>query len=150
MKLAEALQERADLNRLIEQLKARLMNNAIVQEGDAPAEDPAELLAELDRSVERLRELISRINATNCAAMAEGESLTALIARKDCLTIKLGAYRDFVREASQTARRATKTEIRIVSTVNVREIQRTVDALSKELRIVDNRIQEANWKTELQ
>ena len=49
MKLAEALQERADLNRRIEQLRARLENNALVQEGESPAEDPSELLAELDR-----------------------------------------------------------------------------------------------------
>lgn len=33
MKLAEALQERADINRNIEQLKNRLNNNVLVQEG---------------------------------------------------------------------------------------------------------------------
>ncbi|MEO2800040.1 DIP1984 family protein, partial [Flavonifractor plautii] len=36
MKLAEALQERADLNRNIEQLKNRLSSNALVQEGEQP------------------------------------------------------------------------------------------------------------------
>ena len=42
MKLAEALQERADLNRQIEQLKFRLANNAITQEGEAePQRGPA-------------------------------------------------------------------------------------------------------------
>ena len=45
MKLAEALQERADLNRQIEQLRSRLSHNAIVQEGEGPAEDPGDLLA---------------------------------------------------------------------------------------------------------
>ena len=43
MKLAEALQERADLNRAIQQLENRLSNNALVQEGERPAEDPQEL-----------------------------------------------------------------------------------------------------------
>ena len=33
MKLAEALQERADLNRKIEQLKSRLNNNVLVHDG---------------------------------------------------------------------------------------------------------------------
>lgn len=33
MKLAEALQERADINRNIEQLKNRLNHNVLVQEG---------------------------------------------------------------------------------------------------------------------
>ena len=37
MKLAEALQERADLNRRIEQLRNRLENSALVQEGERPA-----------------------------------------------------------------------------------------------------------------
>ena len=38
MKLAEALQERADLNSKINELRCRLGNNATVQEGEAPAE----------------------------------------------------------------------------------------------------------------
>ena len=49
MKLAEALQERADLNRRIQQLQQRLNNNAIVQEGEAPVEEPQALLTELER-----------------------------------------------------------------------------------------------------
>ena len=40
MKLAEALQERADLNRKIEQLSDRLEANVLVQEGEVPLEDP--------------------------------------------------------------------------------------------------------------
>lgn len=149
MKLAEALQERADLNRLIEQLKSRLLNNALVQDGETPAEDPSELLLELDKSIERLEQLISRINLTNCSTIVNGKSLTELIARRDCLTIKLNAYQNFTHQASQTAYRATKTEIKIFSTVNVREIQKTSDMLSKELRLLDNKIQETNWQTEL-
>lgn len=33
MKLAEALQERADLNKKIEQLRSRITSNALMQEG---------------------------------------------------------------------------------------------------------------------
>ncbi len=40
MKLAEALQERADINRNIQQLKSRLQNNVLVQEGEKTAEEP--------------------------------------------------------------------------------------------------------------
>ena len=47
MKLAEALQERADLNRRIAQLRSRLESNALVQEGEKPAEDPNELWQEM-------------------------------------------------------------------------------------------------------
>ena len=51
MKLAEALQERADNSRRIEQLKVRLTDNALIQEGDQPAEDPQELLKELNKCI---------------------------------------------------------------------------------------------------
>ena len=63
MKLAEALQERADLNRRIQQLQQRLENNAMVQEGERPAEDPAELLAELDGCADEHFKAMSLIHA---------------------------------------------------------------------------------------
>lgn len=40
MKLAEALQERADLNRSIAQLKSRLEASALVQQGSSPWRTP--------------------------------------------------------------------------------------------------------------
>ncbi|MCI9575599.1 MAG: DIP1984 family protein [Clostridiales bacterium] len=149
MTLAEALQERADLNRRIQQLQFRLSANAIVQEGEQPAEDPQELLAELEQSVFLLEQLITKINLRNCATLVDGKSLTQMIAEKDCLTLKLEAYRKLSYEASQLAHRTSRTEIKILSTVNVKEIQKTVDRLSKELRLLDNKIQQTNWTTEL-
>ena len=149
MKLAEALQERADLNRRILQLQSRLMNNAIVQEGEYPSEEPQELLDELDRSVDRLEELTAAINLTNCRTLYEGESLTALIARRDCLKLRLGILRAFLNEASQTTRRARGSEIRILSAVNVKTLQKEVDELSRDLRVLDNAIQSTNWQPEL-
>ena len=149
MKLAEALQERADLNRRIEQLRDRLENNALVQEGEPPAEDPAELLAELDRCVDSLEDLIGRINLTNSRTRVGERTLTELIARRDCLTLKVSAYRDFLREASRTAQRTTRSEIRIHSTVPVAQLQKTVDRMARELRLLDNQIQQTNWTTEL-
>lgn len=149
MKLAEALQERADLNRRIQQLQQRLNSNAIVQEGEAPAEDPKDLLNELDRSTQELEKLITRINLTNCRTMVRGESLTALLARRDALTLKLNSYRGLTQAASQVGRRATRMEIKLLSTVNVKELQTQVDAMAKELRLLDNTIQETNWNTEL-
>lgn len=111
MKLAEALQERADLNRRIEQLRYRLNNNVLVQEGEKPLEDPAALLEELESSFTRLEWLIARINLTNCAVKVEGRSLTELIARRDVLSLRAEAYRRLVEEASQNTHRATRTEI---------------------------------------
>ena len=150
MKLAEALQERADLNRRIAQMTGRLCNNAVVQEGEEPAENPQDLLEELNICIAELKNLIARINLTNSKTVIEGKTLTEWIAQKDCLSLKLEAYQDLVREASRLAQRATKTEIKIMSTVDVKEMQKLTDALAKELRLTDNKIQETNWKTELQ
>ena len=73
MKLAEALQERADIQKRLSQLRGRLLNNAKVQEGEKPVENPAELLQEMDGMILRLEELILRINMTNSATMDNGE-----------------------------------------------------------------------------
>ena len=149
MKLAEALQERADLRTKIDELRSRLTNNALVQEGDDPAEDPQELLSALDAAVARSEELTARVNRTNCLTRAGEGSITELIARKDALSLQLSVYRNLINEASQSARRARGTEIKIVSAVNVRELQKKADHLAQELRKTDNRIQELNWTTEL-
>lgn len=149
MKLAEALQERADLNKKIEQLKARLNAYALVQEGEMPAEDPIELKKELDGVMDRLAYLIERINLTNAETTIEGKSLTSIIARKDMLTLKIAAYRDTVRAASQTTYRARNSEIKIRPSISIRTWQKEIDTLSKELRVLDNSLQENNWKTDL-
>ena len=149
MKLAEALQERADLNRRIQQLQQRLGNNAIVQEKEKPVEDPKNLLAELDRCVAELEDIIARINLTNCRTQVEGKTLTQHLARRDALKLKLGAYRDLAYRASQVGQRVSGREIKLFSAVDVPQLQREVDGLSKELRLLDNSIQSANWTTEL-
>ena len=149
MKLAEALQERADLNRRIEQLRARIQTNALVQEGEKPAEDPQKLIRELEECLGRLEHLMACINLTNCRSTVNGKTLTELIARKDALRLRQSAYRDIVYAASQTTGRARGTEIRILPTVSVAELQRRADELARELRLLDNSIQQANWSIEL-
>ena len=57
MKLANALSQRSELQTRIRQLEDRLDNNAQVQEGEQPAEDPMELLKELEADYARLEEL---------------------------------------------------------------------------------------------
>ena len=141
--------ERAGLNRKIEQLKDRLCSNALVQEGEKPVENPETLKRELDESVSRLTWLMARINLTNCRTMADGMTLTELIAKKDALLVKLHAYRDVVYAGSQTAYRARNTEIRIQSAVSVPAWQAEVDRMAKEVRELDNRLQQSNWTTDL-
>ncbi len=149
MKLATALSERSDIQSKISEISIRLNNNAKVQDGDAPAENPYELMKELDSLTERLEELMTRINLTNSTTLYDGKSITALLSRRDCLKKKIDVMRNFLDCASDRVNRMTRTEIKIISTVPVADIQKTVDSLSKELRNVDEKIQELNWTTEL-
>ena len=149
MKLAEALQERADLNRNIEQLQSRLNNNVLVQEGEEPAEDPQKSKEMLDESIARLAYLIKCINQTNCQTIIDGKSLTELIAQKDALSLKIHAYKDIVYTAAQSVYRARNTEIKIKQTINVASWQAEIDQMAKNLRLLDNKLQENNWQTDL-
>ena len=149
MKLATALSERADVQRRLSQLHTRLNNNAKVQEGDEPAEDPKALLKELDALLERLEWLMARINLTNSRTLADGVTVTELIARRDCLSKRLNILRGFLDTASEKVDRYSQKEIKILSTVKVSQLQKQVDVVSKELRELDERIQGLNWTTEL-
>lgn len=149
MKLASALKERSDINTRIQELSVRLVNNSKVQEGDKPAENPDELLQEMASLFERLQYLITHINMTNSLTELKGKTLTELLSERDVLSKKLSVLRSFLNSASEKVNRYSRTEIRIESSVNVAELQKTVDSLSKELRTLDEAIQEANWTTEL-
>ncbi len=149
MKLAEALNLRADIAKRINQLGERLKNNALVQEGEKPSEDPESLLKELDGLINQQEDLIGRINLTNAKTVSDGKTLTEMIAHKDCLRSRISVMRGFLDEASRKIPRAMCSEIRILSTVNVSELRKQVDALEKDFRETDVKIQTLNWNTGL-
>lgn len=149
MKLAEALQERADLKQNIGDLRSRLERVMLVQEGEKPVEDPKELMKALSESVSRLEYLVAAINHTNDVTEAGGMTLTRLIAKKDALLLKQAAYKSMVREAGDNTSRARGTEIKVLPAVKVTELQKEVDRLAKEIRTLDNLLQETNWTREL-
>lgn len=149
MKVAVALQERAAAYKNIQSLKRRLSLNATHQEGEAPSEEPSALIAELDECIKRFEELIARINATNSSTIVQGRTITEWIARKDALSLKVGIYDDLIDEASNLSRRASGSEIKIMSSVDVPALRKKHGMMAKELRETDDLIQEANWNTEL-
>ena len=149
MKLAAALIERADLQTRLTQLQTRLLNNAKVQEGVKPKEDPKDLLKELDEISKQIEDYIYRINMTNAATLVDETPLTSLLAKKDVLTKKISILRAFLNESSALIDRYSLKEIKIDSTVDVAKLQKDLDALSKELRLLDQKIQEINWTTDL-
>lgn len=149
MKLAQALILRADTQKRLEQLKGRLLDNAKMQENERPSEDPKLLLKELDRLSDELFRLILAINLTNSSAKFKNVSLTEMIAKKDTLSQKASVLRDFAKSASQKVDLYSNSEIKILSSVDVAMLQKQIDELSKEIRELDMKLQEANWQVDL-
>lgn len=150
MKLAEALIARADYQKRIEQLKKRILMNLKVQEGDAPYEDPNEMLSELAEIRQELTSLIKRINRTNCEIkFDEDRTLADALTERDQLFDQRSVLAKVVDEASQHVDRYSQSEIRIISTVSVKGIQKQVDQLSKAYREIDTKIQGMNWNIDL-
>ena len=151
MKLAEALANRADLQRRVEQMRGRLQKSALVQEGESPPEDPQELLEEMERLVSELEEYVRRINRTNLSATLSGgeTTLTDALARRDALTLSYGNLKNLVSAASDRVPRYGRAEIRILSAVEVGPLRRRMDELARERRELDIAIQQANWTTDL-
>jgi uncharacterized protein YPO0396 len=127
-----------------------LEDNVKVQEGDEPAEDPNELMKELDECLNRLEELIWRINLTNVKTVNEaGKTVTQLMAEKDVLTLRISTLRNTFDRASSQRERYSHSEIKMVTIVDVKQLSKQIDDYSAQLRKLDIEIQALNFQTEL-
>ena len=97
MRLAEALAARADLQRRIEQLRARIVANARYQEGEEPAEDATALIAEADAALTRLQSLIRRISELR---QVSALPVAALRARADAVAQELRELDNRIQQAN--------------------------------------------------
>jgi len=150
MKLAEALLQRKELLTKVSQLENRILQDALVQEGDEPAENPLELLAEQQAAIEELESLITRINKTNMTNKIERNiTIADAIVTRDMLNLRRNTLERLANQAKITQSRATKSEIKFVATVDVKEIRKECDVASKQIRELDAEIQAANWNVEL-
>ncbi len=150
MKLAEALIERAELQRKNIQLFNRIKSNTMVQEGDTPAENPNDLMVEYEQNMERLLFLIQKINATNNRIpFDEKGSVSDAIARRDSLKSKIGIYRSIYESAMIRPERYSSTEIKFVRCIDAKQLQDTINQLSKQYRELDTKLQGINWTIDL-
>jgi len=153
MKLAEALAQRADALRKLEELRTRIEANATYQEGETPAEDATVLLREADQVVAGLEGLIRRINRTNTTAtLADGRTLTDALARRDVLRLKHSLWTKAAAAATGHGRgfgRQLRSELVTLSALDVTALRSEADAVAQELRTLDLQVQEANWQVDL-
>jgi uncharacterized coiled-coil DUF342 family protein len=149
MKLAEALSLRKDLETRITKIKDRLENVVRVQEGDKPAEEPQELMSEVDRCLGQLEQLIYNINVTNMQIVADdGRNMTKLLAERDILKKRIDILRNTFNETTNSGSRY-RNEIRYVTTIEVKPLRQQLDKFAQQYRQLDMKIQELNFTNNL-
>lgn len=150
MKLAEALILRADLQKRMEQIKSRMLNNVIIQEGEEPGENPNMLIEEYLHLQEELSALIKAINRTNNnTKFTEGKLLSEALTERDALLSKRNVLSEAAERASQKQDRYSRTEIKYVSAIDIGKLRKEADKLAKEFREIDTKIQGMNWNVDL-
>ena len=149
MKLAEALIQRSDAKKRLEQLRQRLVRSAKVQEGESAPENPRDLLSEMDALVNELTDLIQRINRTNSSTLFDANrSLTDVLAERDALMMRRSLLSSLM-QAAQPQNRFGRMEIKETPTVSIAELQKQSDDLARQHRELDTAIQQMNWNVEL-
>lgn len=149
MKLAEALILRKDLQTRVARIRDRLFANVLVQEGDKPSEDPAELIIRLNETLAELGSLISKINKTNSSTLLDGKHLADAITERDIALRKVSILREALQKAADRPNRYSQKEIRLLTPLDVQKEEKIVDKLAYETRILDAKIQAKNWEVEL-
>jgi hypothetical protein len=153
MKLAEALARRSDALKRVEQLRARIKQNATYQEGTEAAEDANALIVEAGLALTELEGLIKRINLTNAQArLADGRTITDALASRDVLKMRHSLL-VHAADAGLTEQRGwgrtTHSELATLSAVDVKALRSRADEVAAELRKLDLAIQETNWLVDL-
>jgi predicted ATP-grasp superfamily ATP-dependent carboligase len=154
MKLAEALALRADAVRRVEQLRRRIADNARYQEGETPAEDAGELLAEAGRALDELEGLIRRINRTNAATVIGPEgTMTDALARRDVLRKRHALFAGAADAAADRGHlgvlRQMRSELKMLAALPVAQLRDQADDIARQIRDLDVRIQQSNWEVDL-
>lgn len=83
--------------------------------------------------------------------------MTEGLARRDVIALRQGALRSAIKAATGGGglgggfglARYSRSEIRMVRQVQVAELQGRLDALARQRRELDNRLQEHNWQATL-
>jgi hypothetical protein len=151
MKLAESLLLRADIQKKLASLQARAQKYALVQEGESPAEDPRDLLRQVETIAAELQRLVFAINKANLShSIRTGQTLTEALAARDVLALRHRILQSVVEACAKPPDRYGVKEIRWVTTVDVAGLQRQADDQAKEIRELNAAIQEAGWQVDLE
>ncbi|OEJ15306.1 hypothetical protein BFL38_13465 [Brachyspira hampsonii] len=151
MKLGEALLKKDEYIKKIDNLKKRVKNNVVVKEDNENNEDPNDLIKEYIETNNELSDLIVKIsNKEHTTKLEIGVSISEAIDIRDKLSREMDIYKSVLKEVNSKDFRTAKNEVKMTVLVNVKEMQKEFDKLSKAFNDIDIMIQSANWNTDLQ
>ena len=81
--------------------------------------------------------------------LANGMNMMEALTKRDMLRYKHFIYNNLADKATPATNRYSQREIKFVATVNITEVRKKSDEIAQECRLLDMKIQEANWSVEL-
>ncbi|MFL2101171.1 DIP1984 family protein [Desemzia sp. FAM 23991] len=150
MKLAEALLLRRDLEAKLTSLKQEILANALIQEGDSLDISMDELIQDYQKTNEEFSQLVVKINQRNSSANLydTDKLIVEALEERESLRRQHGLLNNTI-ETANDIRRFGRNEIRMVRTVDTKELTKKMNVVSKKLRELDGQIQQTNWLVDL-
>ena len=158
MKLAEALIKRIGLDKEINDISARLLQNAEIQAGEKPLESSESLIDILNEKVEQLENLVRRINNTNSKTKVDDiYSVSDLVTKKERykrlfkifrLSLNI-AYSRFNGRHMRTRPPAMSNEVKTLLLLDTKIYEKHCSQSRNDLYDIEKKIHQINWATEL-
>ena len=104
----------------------------------------------MENNIVELTNLVQRINKTNSNTALSSGTLSDALAQRDTLGLKCSVLSGLIQNASIVSTRYSQSEVKLVSTVDIAALQRQIDSLAREHRLLDSQIQQLNWAVELE
>lgn len=153
IRLAQALNSRARLRENMVDLKNRITNNLLVQEGDTPAEQPRDLLELYERCAYEYYRLAADINNANINIRTEYDgvemSLMEMITLRDRYQTIHKMYKAAADGLVPSIPRFGRNEIKFVQSMNPDSCRALANRYAKCVREIDDKIQMMNWVTDI-
>lgn len=93
---------------------------------------------------------MKKINKTNAlSAFDTSISLAEALAERDRIMQHRNILNELLSEASIKQERYSRQEVKFYTTIEIADLQKEVDELSRKYRELDFKIQEKNWSTDL-
>ncbi|MGX7030306.1 DIP1984 family protein [Vagococcus zengguangii] len=149
MKLAEALIEKKALEDKQYELIERFRQSVKIQEGENSFEDCTALLEELENVHQMANELLKKITKTNQLVKIGDKTLVECLIDRKTLATERDSLQKLYHYMTEKDYRISRAEIKTILTMNPVELNKKINHLAKELRMLDAKIQEKNWTVDL-